>query len=360
MPHRHTSNTPQLVYLAFGSQTYHQEAQFSIVSALTKLQKTPDEVLDIHVYSDDPAPYQHLPVTLHALDTATRETWSQPYGYHFRCKHVLLRKVLASTPMAVLIDTDTFFHQSPMELFRRISPGTLLCNAIGRNYGADTQCSLFRSLGPMLSTRGLADQQMPLLNSGVIGLTQGDIPLLDQSIALMDEYYPHANGAYTLEEFCLAVAAYRQMQVNQCTDVIHHYWSRKQLFRAKVQAWLAKHQHAPLSARALEDVALVNAQIPKPPALHRLGYKALSWTLPTEQRQFLRELMYGCYKYPNEFDRASAPTWWNKALENANSRHPQPLCHNKLHQWFDRPGMRLGLGRKHRIVRESLITRSQH
>lgn len=359
MPQGHTATRPQLVYLVFGLPTYHQEAQFSIVSALANLRKTPGEALDIQVYSDNPEPYQHLPVTVHLLDAATREAWNQPYGYHFRSKHVVLRKVLANAPMAVLIDTDTFFHQSPIELFRRVAPGTLLCNAIGSNFGADKQCRLYKSLAPMLEARGLADQNMPMLNSGVMGLMQEDAPLLDQSIALMDEYYPHANGAYTLEEFCLAVAAYRRMQVNQCTDLIHHYWSRKQLFRAKIQAWLAKHQAAPLSDEALADVALVNAQLPKPPTLRRLGYKALSLTLPREQRQFLRELMNGCYEYPNEFDRACAPAWWEKALENANARHPDPLCHNKLQQWFERPGMRLSLGRKHGTVRDMLIKRAQ-
>ncbi|MNJ59642.1 hypothetical protein D3C77_553380 [compost metagenome] len=106
-------------------------------------------------------------------------------------------------------------------------------------------------------------------------------------------------------------------------------------------------------------MARVNAQLPKPPALHRLSYKALSLTLPSEQRQFLRELMYGCYEYPNEFDRACAPAWWDKALDNANARASSPLCDKKLHRWFARPGMRLGLGSKHRSVRDSLIKRSQ-
>ncbi|TDF85083.1 hypothetical protein [Pseudomonas sp. H9] len=358
MPQGQTPPRPQLVYLVFGPETYHQEAQFSIVSALANLAKTPGEALDIQVYSDNPEPYQHLPVTVHLLDAATRETWNQPYGYHFRSKHVVLRKVLADAPIAALIDTDTFFHQSPMELFRRIKPGTLLCNAIGATFGNDKHCPLYVSLGRLLEARGLADSQMHLLNSGVIGLVQEDAPLLDHSIALMDEYYPHAKGAYTLEEFCLAVAAYRRMQVNQCTDLLHHYWSRKQLFRAKVQAWLAKHQHAPLSCQALKDVTLVNAELPKPPALHRLGYKALSLTLPSEQRQFLRELMYGCYEYPNEFDRACATTWWVKALENAKARHSQPLCEQKLRQWFKRPGMRLSLGSKHKTVRDTLLKHS--
>lgn len=173
---------------------------------------------------------------------------------------------------------------------------------------------------------------MPLLNSGVIGLMQEDAPLLDRSIALMDEYYPHAKGAYTLEEFCLTVAAYRQMQVNQCTDLIHHYWSRKQLFRAKVQAWLAKHQHAPLTEAALADVYRVNAQLPKPPTLQRLGYKALSLTLPAEQRQFMRELLNAATTTPTS-STAPAPRLggtrpWTTPRPGIRSRSAPRPCSN--------------------------------
>ena len=126
MPLASPSARPQLIYLVFGAQTYHQEAQFSISSALANLHKTPGEHLDIQVFSDDPHPYRHLPVTVHALDADTRKAWSEPHGYHFRTKHVLLRQVLQDHEHALLIDTDTFFHQSPIELFRRMQPGTLL------------------------------------------------------------------------------------------------------------------------------------------------------------------------------------------------------------------------------------------
>lgn len=81
--------------------------------------------------------------------------------------------------------------------------------------------------------------------------------------------------------------------------------------------------------------------------------------MPAEQRQFMRELLNGCYDYPNEFDRACASAWWDKALDNAKARHPQPLCPATLQQWFEHPGMRLSLGRKHRTVRDLLLKRSQ-
>jgi len=45
--------------------------------------------------------------------------------------HRLTQKVLEEAEVALLIDTDTFFHCSPLELFRRVQPGTLLCNAFG-------------------------------------------------------------------------------------------------------------------------------------------------------------------------------------------------------------------------------------
>ena len=88
---------PQLVYLAFGSATYHQEACFSIVSALAQLGSAAGEAMDIQVYTDNAQPYAKLPVTVHLLDEATRQAWNAPHGYHFRSKHVLLRRYCSNT-----------------------------------------------------------------------------------------------------------------------------------------------------------------------------------------------------------------------------------------------------------------------
>ena len=349
---------PQLVYLAFGPATYHQEACFSIVSALAHLGSPAGQAMDIQVYTDTAEPYAQLPVTVHLLDEATRQAWNAPHGYHFRSKHVLLRQVLQQHPLAVLIDTDTFFRTSPMQLFQRVRPGHLLCNMIGSRYGANQQCLLYKNLLTLLQQRGLADCRMPLINSGVIGLTAADAGTLEQSIAMMDEFHPLARSAYTLEEFCLAVAAYRKLALAQCPDVIHHYWSRKAQFRAKIQAWLRKHADDLLSEAALADVALVNDQLPRPPTLQRLGYKALSLTMPSRERQFARELLYGCYPYPNEFDRACAPAWWDKALQNLNERygHIEP---DRLRQCLRHPGLRLSLGARRKDIEAHLLRASQ-
>jgi hypothetical protein len=326
---------PQLIYLVFGAETYHQEAVFSIASALACLRDTPDQALDIQVFSDNPEPYRLLPVHVRPLDEATRKAWSQPHGYHFRTKHVALRAVLEESQQALLIDTDTFFHCSPLKLFERVKPGTVLCNAFNQRYGAYAGSELHKSLAHILAERGLADDEMPLLNSGVIGLMHEDRELLDRSIALMDEFYPLARGAYTLEEFCLGVAAYRKMEVAECTDLIHHYWSRKQLFRAKIRAWLRKHSDAPLTAEALDDTRRVTTRLPRPPRWQRLFYRSMTLSVPLQQRQFIREILYGCYQHSNEFDRACCEVWWDKARENAEQRLKQPLQQQQLASWLD-------------------------
>ena len=351
---------PQLIYLVFGALTYHQEALFSIASALAGLRETPGEALDIQVFTDNPAPYRNLPVRVREFDECTRQGWIEPHGYHFRAKHIVMQQVLRESELALLIDTDTFFHCSPLELFRRIEPGTLLCNTMSMTYGANKQACLYRALAEVLQQRRLADDDMPLLNSGVIGLHRSDAIILDQSIALMDELYPLAQGAYTLEEFCLSVAAYRTRKVRECPDLIHHYWSRKALFRAKIKAWLDKHETDLISSYALDETRLVTAFLPRPPALQRLLYKAVTLALPQYQRQFMREILYGCYRHPNPFDQACTPVWWEKARENAEKRLEQPLACDQLERWLNHPINRLVLGQQRKNIYEHLTAGSRH
>lgn len=349
---------PQLIYLAFGAETYHQEAVFSIASALAWLRETPEAALDIQVFSDNPAPYAQLPVRVRVLDEATRRRWNEPHGYHFRAKHVALRKVLDESPIALLIDTDTFFHRSPLELFDRVRPGTLLCNDYYAEYGLNKESVLYSALASRLLERGLADDQMRLLNSGVIGLHQQDAQVLDQSIALIDELYPLARGAYTLEEFCLSVAAYRSLDVQKCPDLIHHYWSRKQLFRAKVKAWVAKHGDNPTGQAALDDTRRVSKHLPRPPRTQRLLYKLITLALPGHLRQFIREILYGCYEHPNEFDKACGPVWWEKALQNQEERLGKPVTRHLLERWFNRDLVRLILGSRCKAIHDHLLDSS--
>jgi hypothetical protein len=349
------TSRPQLVYLVFGAQTYHQEAVFSIASALAKAGATTDRPFDIQVFSDNPEPYRDLPVRVRPIDADMRREWSGPHHYHFRCKHVVARMVLEESEKAILIDTDTFFLDSPMKLFERVQPDTLLCNAFQIRYADCKETVLYTALAKTLAERNLADDQMRLLNSGVIGLTRNNASILDTSIALMDEFFAITPGAITLEEFCLGVAAYRSVKVDQCADLIHHYWSRKPLFRAKVLAWTRKHRLDPLGAEAMRDTAHVSPKLPRPSTWQRLIYKSATLAVPRAQRQFVREVLYGCCDHPNEFDRACSLVWWEKAFSNAERRHKKPIEPAQLRQWLDHWVVRRLLGRRRTAIYQHLV-----
>lgn len=331
------NSRPQLIYLAFGAKTYQLEAIFSIATALARAGSAAEREFDVQVFTDSPALYAQLPVHLHSIDP----TWAGPHNYHFRLKHAALRQVLGSCKQAILIDTDTFFRASPMELFRRVEPGQLLCNAIGKALEHAPQTAFLSEL----YARNLADSSLRQTNSGVIGLVQQDIGTLDRSIALMDELYKAAGGTYTLEELCLALAAHRQLELNECTDLIHHYWSRKAQFRAKITAWYNKHQQHLLSNEALADALSINDRLPRPAQPYRGLQKLISLLAPSAQRQFVREALYGCYRYSNEFDQACSSVWWEKALSNAEERLKRPLSARELQAWLTSTPLRLMAGR---------------
>ncbi|HEH8684260.1 TPA: hypothetical protein SH378_002767 [Pseudomonas aeruginosa] len=346
-----------LIYLVYGRQTYHQEALFSIASAFAHLRDGAAHGLTVRVYTDDPSPYAGLPVQVREVTAEELVAWCQPHGYHFRAKHVALRDALEDADQALLIDTDTFFHSSPLRLFDRIQPGSLLCNAIGARYGEHRNFPLYRDLSPYLFERGWADDEMHQLNSGVIGLPREEAKILDRSLELMDELYPIANGAYTLEEFVLAVAAHKRLELVGCTDLIHHYWSRKQLFRTKIQAWLCKHGSSLLSAAALDDTLKVTDRLPRPPRAKRLLYKLGTLPLPAPMRQFSIELLYGCHEYSNEFDRACGPVWWEKAATNAIERYPQEPIAEQIEDWLNHSLLRNLLGSRANEIRQHLRQR---
>ncbi|MBF8159949.1 hypothetical protein NLY38_02945 [Ectopseudomonas hydrolytica] len=335
---------PQLVYLAFGADIYQFEAIFSIASSLARSVRRD---WDIQVFTDAPALYAGLPVATHSISPQ----WKGPHDYHFRIKHAALQEVLREHEIAALVDTDTFFHESPQKLFERILPGHLLCNSIGSKLVDAGHSATFLAA---LESNGLLDSTMRQTNSGVIGLHAADSIVLERSIALMDEHYSAAMGVYTFEEICLALAAHNRLALRECPDLLHHYWSRKAHFRAKVLAWHDKHRDTPTSELALRDLHDVSVQLPRPPQPLRTLQKIATLAVPPEQRQFTRESLYGCYRYSNEFDRACSRVWWEKALENAERRMGDRLNMHTLNLWLNHPVLRTLAGSFHQDLTRHL------
>lgn len=314
----HSFAKPQLVYLAFGPEIYQTEALFSIASAISRTEPREIAKFDIQVFTDHPELYKKLPVTPHTIP----EHWKGPHSYHFRLKHCALKHVLEKHEKAILIDTDTFFKKSPDELFERVDTKHLLCNALGARVQDLPETQIIHAC----KNKGYIVEKTITTNSGVIGLTSESLGVLEKSIAMMDDLYPEFQSFYTLEEFCLAMAVSQTaLELCECTDIIHHYWSRKTHFRAKISAWHSKHHAEPLSALAIEDLGQVNDRLPKTVQPLRTLHKLVTLMLPETQQQLVRELLHGCANHANEFDNACRQVWWSKALENFEKHTGSPL-----------------------------------
>lgn len=84
-------------------------------------------------------------------------------------------------------------------------------------------------------------------------------------------------------------------------------------------------------------------------------YKSATLVVPQPQRQFVREVLYGCCEHPNEFDRACSPVWWEKAFSNAEHRLKKPIAPAQLRQWLDHWAVRRLLGRRRTAIYQHLV-----
>lgn len=307
-------NMNQLIYLVYGPDAaYHAEARFSILSALYRSKAKPD--FEIHVYTDAPLYYQGLPVQVNALSSETLEQWYGPLRYHHRAKLCLLQHAVPLAEKTVFIDTDTFFLRDPALLFAAVDAKTCVADEL-YNSALPVLPASDTKVAALLDQYGINPQKIPVINSGLFGIAGSNSAVLDMALALNDAIYPASNRSITTEQLVLGMAAATKTALVADDAVIKHYWSRKQIFRAKAFAFLDKHGADWDSDIARTDFLQVSPVLPKPPALVRTLAKLLTLLVAKSERQLLLELFYGRYPYRNSFDRACHNVWQQKAVDN--------------------------------------------
>ena len=303
----------QLLYLVYGPDpAYHAEGGFSILSALYR---SVQRDFTISVYTDAPQHYDGLPVAVHTLSADTLQQWYGPLRYHHRSKLCVLQQAAALADKTVFIDTDTFFLRDPALLFAAVDDKTCLADELYRSQ-LPAEWASDAAVAGLLAEAGINPQDIPVINSGLFGIARANSAVLDLALALNDAVYPASGRSLTTEQLVLGMAAGTRTQLVEDDGVIKHYWSRKQLFRAKAFAFLERHGAQWDTAVARADFLRVTPVLPKPPAVVRTLAKLLLVLLPGPRRQLLLELFYGRYPYRNPFDRACRDVWREKAWEN--------------------------------------------
>jgi hypothetical protein len=261
-----------LMYLSYGTGPHVSEVIFSIFSCLYHLQ--PSDAVRIVVYTDDPSPFEKLPVHIEQISTEQMRDWAGPKDYLHRRKIMALATALEkfATPV-IMIDGDTYFRRSPEHLFTRVGVGKSLMNLREGELGYLVAQGYLRHHLPGLSfTLSDGDRydlraESPMHNAGVLGIHPSDAGLLKKTLELCDAIYLASSGL-TSEQIAFTQVLLRHTQVASCRDVLFHYHEKfiRDPFRERLPRWLEESANLPLEER----VAVMYHHRPKPPLSKKL------------------------------------------------------------------------------------------
>ena len=334
--------TQQLIYLIYGTErAYHEEARFSIASALfcqRREQKDPkeNETFNIRVYTDQPEHYQDLPVVIETLGADQLQQFYGPHQYNHRSKLCVMQDAVTRADKTVFIDTDTFFLRSPQHLFDAVTEQQCIADEVEPARLSDMGPYNHPDIQAALKQRQLDPENIVVINSGIFGIHSSHANVLQQALELADTVYPASGREFATEQLVLGIVAKHVANVVADDKVLKHYWSRKNIFRAKIRHFLDKFDSDLLSEVAYDDFANVTPALPRPPRFSRLWIKCRTALVPA-YKQFFTELLYGCFRYSNEYDRSCKHAWWLKARENFLDRRQDAPSTESIARLFKQP-----------------------
>jgi hypothetical protein len=327
----------QLVYLVYGGKPeYHQEAKYSILSALHHAQGACPRIL---LYTDEPEQFLGWPVDLIVLDADTLKDWTGPASYLHRRKAAAIRDAMQYAEQSIFIDTDTFFLDSPVRLFERLAKAPWLVDEIEGVWKEYKGEVLHDVLAPYLAEHHGVDQQMLLINSGVLGFQADASGVMDETLALIDVMHPMVPKIHIIEQFAVGVAARHLGRPAESRGVIKHYFSGKNYWRHLVAAFFQRHGEA-FSAHAIDAVREVPTTKPRPAWWHRLNFRLRSLFLSSRSRSHAKLAYYAAVMhadpyaqacgrgYAEELRRKAIPAGeslgmqpWSKVLSRSQKEH---------------------------------------
>ena len=219
------------LYLDYGGKPkYRAELKYSLISLQAELDPARARIV---VASDAPQIYRHWPVTV--MDIAPRiGEWSGGGLYFHRIKPALVRQALELFGEPVLfLDSDSIirpgFHAEVVEKMA----ASVVMNRFEK-HNPIPPLKGFRTRLPHLGAYRYDVAHSWMYNSGLIGMTTRHLPLLDDSLAMIDALIGRAKKFPAIEQFALSeVLRLSQTPIAEIHDSFLHYWQgRRRIYMA--------------------------------------------------------------------------------------------------------------------------------
>lgn len=318
----------QLLYVVYGDDpAYHIETKLSILSILHHTQKVS---FTIRIITDQAAEYEGWPVEVQAATPLLLDEWLADTKYHYRRKIAGLLSVLDYADKTVFIDTDTFFEGDANNLFQSFGQGTVLVDTIEGTWKRGKQDNLVVSY--LAQHYPEFDDSLQIINSGILGFSKEDKPLLINAINFIDELWPVDQTFRELEQFAVALALYKQKNIVE-QKIIYHYYSKKEFFHEMGKHFFEKHGNV-YQRNFLEKVKEILIRPLRPTFLKRLFFRLKLRSYPKKMRSGLLKLLYAIdlQAMPREgYKDAQVIAYWTQAMRKDFSRY-NPIAYTSFQQ----------------------------
>ena len=229
------------LYLDYGGLAqYRRELKYSLISLRQELGDAPGA--RIAVYTDAPTVYARWPVEV--VDIAGQvQAWSGGGLYRHRIKPAVVLDALNRFAAPVcFVDSDSIigsgFHaevtgkMAPQEVWSVTKAAMVMNHFELRNPFPPLRG--FRTRLPHLGSYRYDTANSWMFNSGLIGVSPDHVPVMEDSLALIDALIGRARKFPTIEQLALSeVARLNQIPIAEVADTFLHYWQgRRRIYMA--------------------------------------------------------------------------------------------------------------------------------
>ena len=119
-----------LLYIVFGdNKGYYDGAKFSLLTFMNWV--LTEDPIEIVILTEKPYEFKAYPVNVFPINALQKNEWSLDGKYNFRIKnrgmaYIMDQLELTEYDKILFLDTDTYFHKSPLLLFDLIKPNQAL------------------------------------------------------------------------------------------------------------------------------------------------------------------------------------------------------------------------------------------
>jgi heptosyltransferase-3 len=220
-----------LLYIVFGdNKGYYDGAKFSLLTFMNWV--LIEDPVEIVILTENPDEFESYPVMVFPISVEQRNEWSLDGKYHFRIKnrgmtYIMDQLELTGQDKILFLDTDTYFHKSPLPLFDLIQTNQALFYL---NEGLIYKRKRFQVYIDHLEGKPIQidndvyelSKESTMWGSLMIGIMPNMRPSLDWADQLM-QVFIETVPSHTIEPFSLAESLLRKYKMTEGKKYVSLY-----------------------------------------------------------------------------------------------------------------------------------------